>query len=590
MRTYSKLWTAAVAVCLATLVLAALILPQSVRLTALSDVVQCLLLFSGALSLIPHVARSSGRLRLFWTLITTGITFWFSYQLVWTYFEVWLRVDVPDLCAADMILFLHIVPLMAALALRPHAPQDEYAARLRRLDFALMVTGWVYLYVLIVIPWQYVMADVAAYDRNLNSLYLIEKLAFLGTLLLAWRGSKGGWKTFYASLFGASFLYAAGSHMANWAIDRHSYYSGSLYDIPIAASMAWITIIGLWTRAREPQAGVRSTSTVHGVWLARLGMIAAFSLPLFAAWALLDDAVPGRIRSFRVVLTLAAAILMGAMVFVRQRLLDGELLRLLIHSRESFTNLKRLQARVTESEKLASIGRLLGGAAHELNNPITAMLGYSDLLLCTSLTPEQSELATRIGQQARRTRSLVASLLSFAKQGPAAMAPVDLNTLLRTAAKLSQPQWQALKIEVRTEFSDDLLLIRGDSNQLLQVCVQIINDALHAVGQHGSRILTIAAESKNGIAVINISDAGLAASKDQILGNAAPDLASPETLSGLGLSACQGILQQHRGRILWQQDPNVGTTIRVEIPIISQEPDKSAGAGVPAMWRPQPFA
>ena len=261
MRTYSKLWTAAVAACLATLVLAALILPQSFRLTALSDVIQCLLLFSGALSLIPHVVRSRGRLRLFWTLIATGITFWFSYQLIWTYFEVWLRVDVPDLCAADMILFLHIVPLMAALALRPHAPQDEYAARLRRLDFALMVTGWVYLYVLIVIPWQYVVADVAAYDRNLNSLYLIEKLAFLSALLLAWRGSKGGWRTFYASLFGASFTYAAGSHIANWAIDRHSYYSGSLYDIPIAVSMAWITIIGLWTPAREPQAGVRSTST-----------------------------------------------------------------------------------------------------------------------------------------------------------------------------------------------------------------------------------------------------------------------------------------------------------------------------------------
>jgi signal transduction histidine kinase len=441
-----------------------------------------------------------------------------------------------------------------------------------------------------VIPWQYVVADVAAYDRNLNSLYLIEKLAFLSALVLAWRGSKGGWRTFYASLFGASFTYAAGSHIANWAIDRHTYYSGSLYDIPIALSMAWITIIGLWTPAREPQAGVRSTSTVHGVWLARLGMIAAFSLPLFAAWALLDDAVPPRIRSFRVVLTLGAAILMGAMVFVRQRLLDWELLRLLNHSCESFTNLKRLQVQITESEKLASIGQLLGGAAHELNNPITAMLGYSDLLLCTPLSPEQSELATRIGQSARRTRSLVASLLSFAKQGPAAMAPVDFNTLLRTAIKLSQPQWQALKIEVRMEFSHDLLLVRGDSNQLLQVCVQIINDALHAVGQHGSRTLTIAAESKNGIATINISDAGLAASKDQILGNAAPDLDSPETLSGLGLSACQGILQQHHGRILWQQDRNVGTTIRVEIPIIPQDPEKSAPSGVPVMWQPQPFA
>ena len=307
MRTHSKLWTAAVAVCLATLVLAAFILPQSFRLTALSDVVQCLLLFSGMVSLIPHAVRSRGRLRLFWTLIATGIALWFAYQLFWTYYEVWLRADVPDMCAADIVLFLHIVPLMAALAIWPHAPQDEYAARLRRLDFALMIVWWAYLYTLIVIPWQYVVANVSAYDNNLNSLYLIEKLAFLSMLFLAWISSQDGWKIFYASLFGASFTYAASSHIANWAIERHAYYSGSLYDIPLAVSMAWITVIGLSSREREPQAGVPSTSTAHGVWLARLGMIAAFSLPLFAAWALLETALPTPIRSFRLVLTLAVA-------------------------------------------------------------------------------------------------------------------------------------------------------------------------------------------------------------------------------------------------------------------------------------------
>jgi signal transduction histidine kinase len=592
-RTYAKVWTAAVAACLAALILAALFLPQSFRLTALSDVIQSVLLFSGTVSLILHAVRSSGRLRLFWTLLAVGIGLWFSYQFVWIYFELWERIVVPDLCAGDIILFLHIVPLMAALALRPHAPQDEYAARLRRLDFALMMIWWIYLYVLIVIPWQYVVRDIPDYDNNLNSLYLIEKLAFLGALFLSWLGSKGAWKIFYANLFGATFLYAASSHFANWAIGRHSYYSGSLYDIPLTISMAWITMIGLWTGKNEPHAGVRSTSTSHGVGLARLGMIAAFSLPVFAAWTLLDGAVPPRVRSFRVLLTLAAAVVMGAMVFVRQRLLDSELLRLLTHSCESITNLKRLQAQITQSEKLASIGQLLGGAAHELNNPITAMLGYSDLLLGTPLTPEQTELAGRIGQHARRTRSLVASLLSFAKQGLPAMASVDLSTLLRTAVKLSQPQWQALKIDVHTEYPPELLLVRGDSNQLLQVCVQIINDALHVAGQHGSPILNITAERRDGTAFIHISDASLAARKDQILGNAGPDLDSPETLSGLGLSACQGILQQHQGRILWLQDLKVGTTIRVEIPVIAppQEKEQSAeGGGVPAMWHPQPFA
>ena len=540
-------------------------------------------------SLIPHAVRSRGRLRLFWTLIATGIGLWFSYQLFWTYYEVWLRANVPDLCAADMVLFLHIVPLMAALALRPHAPQDEYAARLRRLDFALMMIWWAYLYVLIVIPWQYILANPPAYANNLNSLYLVEKLAFLGALLLAWMDSKDGWKIFYASLFGACFTYAASSYVANWALSRHVYYSGSLYDIPLGVSMAWITVIGLSTREREPQAGVPSTSTSHGVWLARLGMIAAFSLPLFAAWALLDTALSPPIRSFRLVLTLALALLMGVMVLVRQRLLDRELLRLLANSQESLANLKRLQAQITESEKLASIGQLVGGVTHELNNPITALLGYSDLLLTTPLNPEQHELAGKIGQHVRRTKSLVASLLSFARQNPAAMATVDLKALLRTTIKLSQPQWQALQIEVRTEFSPDPLLVHGDSNQLLQVCVQIINDALYAVGQHRSRTLTIAAECKEGLAIITIWDAGPGDSAESKKKEKEED----QALSGLGLSACQGILRQHHGRILWQQHRNTGTNIRLEIPVISPAHEKhkeKSSEAVPVMWEPQPYA
>jgi signal transduction histidine kinase len=587
LRAYSKFWTAAVAACLATLVLAALFLHESFGLKALSDVVQCILLFSGTMSLLPHIVRSRGRLRLFWTLIGTGITFWFTYQLFWTYYEVWLHTDVPDLCAADMVLFLHIVPLMAALALRPHAPQDEYAARLRRLDFALLMVWWGYLYVLIVIPWQYVVADVKSYNTNLNALYLLEKLVYLSTLLVAWKGSKGGWKTFYANLFGASLTYSASSYFANWALNRDSYYSGSLYDIPLGISMAWITVIGLWTSEREPQAGVRTTSTSHGVWLARVGMIAAFSLPLFAAWALMDGPIPARIRTFRLVLTLGAALLMGVMVFIRQRLLDGELLRLLTYSRESIANLKRLQAQITESEKLASIGQLVGGAAHELNNPITAMLGYSDLLMSTSLTAEQGALAGKIGQHIRRTRSLVASLLSFAKQGPAAMAPVHLNTLLRTAVRLAQPQCQALQIEVQIELPQQMLMVWGDSNQLLQVWVQIINDAIHAVEQQGGRTLIVAGEQQDGFAIVNISDTEAAGTLVEYEERAAE---SEEKLSGLGLSACHGILRQHQGKLLWQQERNAGIRIRVEIPAIPNPRGKSTEDAAPVMWRPQPFA
>jgi len=591
-RSFSKLWTTFVAGCMATLVVAALVLPRSFRLAAFSDWIQCLLLLSGTLALIPNAVRSRGRLRMFWALLATGVAFWFSYQLVWTYYEVWLRQDVPDLCAADIILFLHIVPMMAALALRPHAPQDEYSTRLRRLDFALMMFWWMYLYVFVVMAWQYVVANIDAYDSNLNMLYLIEKLAFLSALFVAWLNSKGRWRILYANLFGASLTYATSSYIANWALGSNLYYSGSLYDIPLAASMTWITVIALWLREDKPQPIPRSNSTSHGVWLARVGMIAVFSLPLFAAWALLESGVPPRIRSFRLVLTLGAALFMGIIVFVRQHLLDRELLRLLTQSRESFANLKRLQAQITESEKLASIGQLVGGAAHELNNPIAAMLGYSDLLLSTSLNPDQQEMAAKIGQHIRRTRSLVASLLSFAKQGPATMAPVDLRTVLRTAVKLSEPICQALKIEVLTELSPELPPVMADSNQLLQVCVQVLNNALHAADQCGRRTLTVAAKQERGLAVINIFDTALAANldttPDRATKSAASDVGPNHPLSYMGLSACQGILQQHRGKILWQNSTEAGITIRLELPIIPAGPEKSPVAAGAGMWQPQP--
>jgi len=582
LRKYYKLWSASVIACVLTLAVASFLLRQSFGLTALSDIVQALLLFSGTISLIPHAIRARGRLRLFWSLMTLGIGLWFCYQLLWIYFEVWLRTDVPDLCAGDMILFLHIVPLMAALALLPHAPQDEYAARLRHLDFALLMIWWGYLYILIVIPWQYVVPDIPPYNDNLNLLYLIEKIAFLTTLVLVWAGSKGGWRKFYANLFGACLTYAASSYVANWALGHHNYYSGCFYDIPLAASMAWITFIGLWTPDSEPQAGVRSTSTSHGVWLARMGMIAAFSLPLFGAWALVDSAVPLRIQSFRVALTLGAAVVMGIMVFIRQRLLDRELLRLLTYSHDSFENLKRLQAQITESEKLASIGQLVAGAAHELNNPITAMLGYSDLLVLSKpMSGDQLDLAGKIGQHARRIKSLVGSLLSFARPVPASFAPVDLKTLLYTAVKLSQSQWQPAKVSLRTEFSEGILLVRGDSNQLLQVCVQIIKDTLRALDQRGSSELLIAACAKDGFASIEICDSGGAAA------GSAP-LNSNQILSSLGLNACQAILKQHHGQIFCESEQGARITIRVELPLIL--PAARSNAAAPDAWEPQPSA
>src|SRR5258708_13844263 len=121
---------------------------------------------------------------------------------------------------------------------------------------------------------------------------------------------------------------------------------------------------GCWRRMEEhPPADAREVCTLSGVWVARCSMIAVFSLPLFAAWALSDNVVPPRVRVFRLALTLVAAFFMGVLVFLRQHLLDRELIHLLNHSEESFDNLNRLQAQIVQSQNLASTRQCVGCAA-----------------------------------------------------------------------------------------------------------------------------------------------------------------------------------------------------------------------------------
>jgi signal transduction histidine kinase len=583
LRTREKLWLASVFLAVVAMVVAALVLPQSFRLSAFSDLVQSFLLVSAAASFVPLALRSQGRNRLFWSLIAFGATLWLLYQLLWTYNEVIARRDVPDLYAGDVILFLHIVPIMAALALRPHVSRDEYSARLARLDFALLLVWWFYLYVLIVIPWQYVVPDVLTYNFNLNSVYLAEKVALLVGLFACWVSSKHQWRSLYASLFGMSLCYSASSTVANWAIARKAYYSGSLYDIPLVVAMAWFTWIGLHTKVQEQQAPARETSTAYGVWVARCSMIAVFSLPLFGAWAMADSVVPPRIRVFRLALTLVAAFLMGVMVFVRQHMLDRELIRLLNRSQDSFSNLKRLQAQILQSEKLASIGQLVGGAAHELNNPITAMLGYSDLLLSTPLTAEQQPLAAKIGQYVRRTKSLVASLISFARQAPALKTPLDFNTLARTAVKLTQPQWEALKIEVRTQFDSGLPKVLGDSNQLLQVCLQLIGNCLHMMSERGGKVLTVSTERQAGTSVLQLAT-------EPMSGSPSDAASQVDSENELALSACRGIMQEHRGQVFRAPTEDGAVLLRVELPATESGSAKSKEATVPVLWQSQPYA
>jgi signal transduction histidine kinase len=560
----SKLWILAVAGLVFAQAVASLLLSQNFQLTVLSDTTQCVLLLSGTAALLRTVLQERGRTRLFWALMTLGMMFWLSYQLLWIYFEILLRTDVPNPFVGDIVIFLHLVPMMAALVLQPHSKYDDPTSKLGTLDFILLLVWWVYLYLFTVIPWQYAHYDELAYGRNLNALYLTEKVVFLAGLALLWFRSRESWSRIYAHWFGASLMYAASSYIANWAIQKQVYYTGSLYDVPLAVSMAWVTAIGVLAHDSPPKPEEGAKPRGHGVWVARLGMIAIFSLPLFAAWSIANISAPPRVRTFRIVLTLGAMIVLGGMVFLRQHLLDRELLRLLRSSRESFDNLQRLQGQLIQSEKLASLGQLVAGAAHELNNPLTAMLGYSELLIATPMQPEPQAVAERIGQHVRRTKALVSSLLSFARQTPTDKTIIDANTLVQTALKLSEPELQALKIEARFDPEAKLPQILGDSNQLLQVCLHLIANANHAIEEAGG-VLTVTTRQLNDFVCLEFASSIATTGETGPALDASPASRPANRESGLGLSACYGIVNEHNGRILSQNQAN-GAVFRIELP------------------------
>jgi two-component system NtrC family sensor kinase len=214
------------------------------------------------------------------------------------------------------------------------------------------------------------------------------------------------------------------------------------------------------------------------------------------------------------------------------------------------------------------------------------MLGYSDLLLNTRLSAEQQPLAAKIGQYVRRTRSLVASLISFARHTPAPKIPLDLNTLVRTAVKLTEPHWKSLELDVQTSFDSTLPKVVGDSNQLLQVCLQLIGNALHVLSERDGTVLTVSTEQNAGTCLLRIVTPILSPTGMEQQGVCSP--LEPE--DAMGLTACQGIVQEHHGRVFRERRESGSITLCMELPAAVLAPAPTKQPTAPVMWQSQPSA
>lgn len=278
---------------------------------------------------------------------------------------------------------------------------------------------------------------------------------------------------------------------------------------------------------------------------------------------------PNQVRNFRLVITLGTIILATALVFFRQQLVDRERLALLKGLQDSIENLKRLQMQFVQAEKLASLGQLAAGAAHEINNPLTAILGYADLIHTDASSSDRARtLSDKIREQARRTKVLVTNLLSFARQVPAEKQLLDLKSVVSSAIELRQLDLRDKKIRIEVEPSAVLPAVRGDPNQLLQVFFNLIANSVDAMEAVGGGALTVRMRAERGSVVLDFSDTG-------------PGLREPDRVfdpfyttkpvgkgTGLGLSICYGIVQEHGGQIFGFNRPEGGCTFRVILPAV----------------------
>jgi diguanylate cyclase (GGDEF)-like protein len=345
-------WIIAIGVLVCVHIMLSLVVPRSFGLMAFGDILQNVMLGAATITFLSNVRMVSPKSRVFWALMSLGLAMWLASQLTWTYFEVFLRQEAPNPFVGDVVLFLHIVPMMAAVALQPHVQQDDRTIRVGTLDFALLLTWWLFLYLFVVIPWQYVHLDVDQYGTSFDLLYVCEKLVFAAGLFVVWRRSRGAWRALYFELFAATLLYCVASLIASEAIDLHLYYTGSLFDVPLVASMAWFVRIGLLAREAEPETAADEASTRgFGIWKARLAMVAVLVTPLMMAWSQFGGDTPQRIRTWRLLLTVAVMLVMGGLVFVKQHLLDQELLSLLRLSRHNLDETCRLKDELENKEQ-----------------------------------------------------------------------------------------------------------------------------------------------------------------------------------------------------------------------------------------------
>jgi PAS domain S-box-containing protein len=252
---------------------------------------------------------------------------------------------------------------------------------------------------------------------------------------------------------------------------------------------------------------------------------------------------------------------------------------LLEETRDAYQSLRLAQEQLLQSEKMAAVGQLISGVAHELNNPLTAILGYSQLLQSEELVNARgSDYLEKLYKQAQRTHRIVQNLLSFSRQQKPERGSVHVNEILEDTLTLREYDMKANRAHIHREFDSKVPAMSGDFHQLQQVFLNILNNAVDATAEKGDAgEIWIRTGAEGSKLLVEFTDNGSGVRDPHRVFDPFYTTKPVGKGTGLGLSICYGIIKEHGGEIQVKNSPPLGASFTIHLPIlvVPETPQKS---------------
>jgi signal transduction histidine kinase len=486
--------------------------------------------------------------RSFWAFLGSAYALWALNQGIQLYYELVRHIETPADSIADTLLFLHVVPLIAAVITLPNRNAPDRKLYRVLIDSLLVLFLWSFLYGYSVFPYQYLYSS-SSYAMRFDVIYLLENLALvLGAGILTLRIEQP-WKKIYLHLLGASGLYAISSAAANLAIDSGGYVNGKLYGLGLTASVCWSVWVPLQARqfARAELAN-RGSDVGDNSRSSAWAMIAVVMISIPIVWELLRRNENTGLRTLRILVAVATVVCLASAAYIKEYLARRELAS---RMEETLSTMSRKLIESQEQERIR-IGREL----HDDINQRLAMLSVE----LEQLQRNPVDVQARVIELQKRATEISNDVQALSHE----LHSAKLQYLGVVGGIKSWCKEFGERQTMEIEFSSDVSIALPPE---VGLCLfRVLQEALHNAVKHSgvNRIGVQLAKHSHEVHLI-ITDAGRGF-----------DLNAAREGRGLGLTNMQERVRLLNGTILVKSKPMSGTTIHVRVPLASDGFSKRA--------------